>query len=500
MTMQQKMNIRVLFTLVIALISFNLIAQNKFENNKRAGKWTLKDERDLVFAQGTYKDDVRVGRWKFYLSPISRYANSADVEGTYDENGQKTGKWTFVSSETRIRVDAAFLDNKMEGRCSYHAPNGDVMAEGLMSNNIRHGKWIIYNNDHKMSEGYYQDGLKIGDWEYDFYPEDNLHVIGTLNFDNGTKNGKLEFYKIDRHPHFGTEELLSGMGAYRNGKKIGRWIEYSQGLKGAFVETGNYTRAGQKNGYWKSTINRKNYQAAMYDKGILSGFFKQYHDNGKLKYQTNYVNGLPTGAFTRYFDNGNMEEKGTMVFSPNTAEITHDTLYYYLNLPYEYHFHIIEVDDFQHLDHHYIDWIAAPDFSIDPAELDRHFEIYKDYGHEPHKRITDIKIIGRKSVRQGDYQSFFKSGKLKLEGKYHPKVTEVFDPESNTIIQDFARDGEWKQYDENGYIMRTITYDKGKLTKMMDDKGNEMGIGSNSASNSNAAEEENKRVEVIRNN
>ena len=79
-------------------------------------------------------------------------------------------------------------------------------------------------------------------------------------------------------------------------------------------------------------------------------------------------------------------------------------------------------------------------------------------------------------------------------------VTEVFDPETNTIVQDFARDGEWKQYDENGYIMRSISYDKGKLLKMLDDKGNEMGVGSNSASNSNAAEEEDKRVEVIRNN
>ena len=62
MTMLQKMNIRVLFVLIIALISFNLIAQNKLENNKRAGKWTLKDERELVFAEGTYKDGVRVGR------------------------------------------------------------------------------------------------------------------------------------------------------------------------------------------------------------------------------------------------------------------------------------------------------------------------------------------------------------------------------------------------------------------------------------------------------
>ncbi|MDC0230342.1 hypothetical protein OAK19_00115 [Aureispira] len=473
-------------TLLIVFISFITYAingQNLTEGNKREGKWIQKDERDLVFAEGTYKEGIKIGRWWYFVSPISRYANSPDVEGSYNENGKKTGTWIFVSSTTKIRVDAQFVDGIMQGKCSYHAPNGDIMAEGLVNNGFRHGKWVFYHKDHKMSEGYYQNGLKIGDWAYDYYPEKNLHIKGAFNFDNGYKNGQLEFYKIDYHPKFGTNELLSGIGTYSNGKKTGRWIEYSQGLKGEFVETGDYNQSGQRHGYWKSTIGKRNYQAAMYDNGILNGVFKQYHDNGKLKYQTNFANGLATGRFTHFFRNGNTEEKGTTVFSSNTSEVIKDTIYYFLNLPYEYHFELVELDDFQHLDHHYIDWITDPGYSIDPTELVRHFEIYKDYGHEPHKRIINIKIIGRKSVRKGPYQAFYKSGKLKLEGAYYPKVSEVFDPESNTVITDFTRDGEWKQYDENGYIMRTLTYDKGELIKILDDKGNEIGIDSNAVSN-----------------
>lgn len=489
---------KILVLILIASISSSIVAQeNRTENGMKVGKWVHKDEHDLIFAEGNYDDNFRTGKWSFYVSPISRYTHSPDVSGRYSETGQKIGTWTFISSETKIRIEAEFVNGLMEGTCTYYDSNGDILATGLMSAGIRHGKWIFYHKEHKMTEGYYQNGIKIGDWVYDYYPEKNLHIKGSFNYDNGEKTGKLEFYRVDHHPQFGTEELLSGIGTYANGKKIGRWIEYSQDLKGGeLVETGNYSRSGKRQGYWKSTVKRRNYQAAMYDNGVLNGAFKQYHDNGKLKYETNFEKGLASGPFKRYYDNGNLEEKGTTVFSPNPEDVTRDTVYYYLDLPYEYYFQIIELNDFQHLDHHYIEWITDPGYSIEPAELDRHFDIYKDYGHEPHKRIVRIDIVGKKSVRKGPYQAFFKNGKLKLEGSYYPKVSEVFDPETNTVLRDYARDGEWKQYDDNGYIMRTFTYNQGELTRMLDDKGNEMGVGANSTNNT----EENKRVEVIRNN
>lgn len=497
---------KMLVFIFIAVFSATIIAQdNRTENGMKIGKWVNKDAKDFVYSEGNYSDNFKIGKWKYYISPISRYTHVPDVEGSYDNLGKKTGTWVFISTQTKIRVEAEFVNDLMEGRCTYYAANGDIMAQGFMNAGIRHGKWAFYHKDHKITEGHYQNGIRIGDWVYDYYPEKDLHIKGKFNFDDRKKNGKLEYYRVDHHPKFGTEELLSGIGQYVNNNKVGRWIEYSQGIKGAFVETGNYNRAGKRHGYWKSTIDRKNYQAAMYNNGVLNGVFKQFHDNGKLKYQTNYEDGLPTGAFIRYYDNGNIEEKGTTVFSPNPSDVTRDTAYYFLDLPYEYHFQLVELPGFEKLDHHYVDWIEDPGYSIEPAELDRHFAIYKDYGLEPHKRVIDIRVTGRKAVRKGAYQSFFKNGKLKLEGQYYPQVKEIFDPETNTRVMDYARDGEWKQYDENGYIMRTITYDKGELIKMLDDKGNEMGVGAGSSSSDDASteapvEEETRRVEIIRNN
>ncbi|MCH2021308.1 MAG: hypothetical protein MK207_02410 [Saprospiraceae bacterium] len=65
-----------------------------------------------------------------------------------------------------------------------------------------------------------------------------------------------------------------------------------------------------------------------------------------------------------------------------------------------------------------------------------------------------------------------------------PKRSKVFDPESKTIITDFTLDRAWKQFDENGYIMLTLTYEKGELIKIIDDKGNELGIDTNPLLNS----------------
>ena len=419
------------------------------------------------------------GKWLFYVSPISRYTNVPDVQGNYSSGGKKTGVWTFISTITKEKVEAEFSNDLMDGICTYDAPNGDKLATGLMNAGIRHGKWIFYHNGEKKTEGYYQNGLKIDNWLYDYYPEKNMHVKGYFNYTTGAQNGKFEFYRVERHPKFGTDELLSGIGTYSNGKKTGRWIEYSQGLKGELVETGNYNRLGQRHGYWKSTLQGRNYQAAMYDKGVLHGAFKQYHDNGILKYETTYEQGSAVGEFTRYYENGNIEEKGTMVFSPNPEDVIVDTVYFFLDLPYEYHFQLVELKNFHKMDHHYIAWIDDPAYSIEPAEMDRHFELYKDYGLEPHKRVIRTEVVGKKTVREGPYQAYFDNGKLKLEGSYFPKVTEVFDPETNTVIRDFARDGEWKQYDDNGYILRTFTYHKGDLKRVLDSEGKEMGIGQN---------------------
>ena len=502
----------------LLLVSGLTAQENRKENGLKVGAWAHKDGRGYVYAEGTYQEGTKTGPWRYYVSPVSRYTHVADVSGSYNAMGQKTGNWVFLSMKTKIQVEAEYVDNLMQGRCTWYNSEGDLLATGIMDAGIRHNQWIFYTNGETMTRGYYKNGLKMGDWVYDYYPEDDLHVKGVLNFDNGAKSGRLEFYKIDRHPKFGTNELLSGIGQYINGKKVGRWIEYKQGLKGELVEAGMYNRQGQRQGVWRTTLNRKNYQIALYEKGVLQGAFKQFHDNGQLQYDAVYQNGAPIGAFTRYYDNGNKEEQGTTIFIPNTGNLHRDTVYMELRLPYEYHFRLVEEPNFHQLNYNYVDWITNPNFSIEPAELDRRYKVYLDYGLEPQKRISRIVVDDQKEVRQGPYEAFFKNGKLKIKGNYYPSVSEIYDPEQKTTIKDFARTGEWLQYDDNGYVMRTIFYDKGNLIRMLDDKGNEMGTGATSDTETSTPptppvttpttpekvttppKDEKRRVEIIQNN
>lgn len=479
-------------TILITTISLRVFGQdNKLEDGMKVGSWAEIDQRGMVYARGSYSDNIRVGKWYFYVSPIARFTKEPDVIGEYNESGMKTGQWTLVDNSTKMKIIANFENDLLEGEMRYYDEDDDLIARGLMNAGIRHGKWIFYYNNEKMTEGFYKNGVKIDSWVYDYFPEKTTHVKGKFDYIDGVKSGKIEYYRVENHPIFGPDELLSGIGKYTRGRKVGRWIEYKQGLKGQLVETGNYTAAGKRHGYWKTTLGRKNYQAAVYDNGVLNGAFKQYHDNGKLAYSTTYQNGFEVGQFTRYYENGNKEEEGTFEHTTTAGAVTRDTSYFILKLPIMYHFHLVDVD-FQNLNYSYITWIDDIGWSIPPAELDRRFALFQDYGREPNRRFTNINVINKKVIRTGEYKAFHENGKLKLEGKYYPEVTEVFDPETNTIIKDFARDGEWKQYDDNGYLMRTIYYDKGDMIRILDDKGKEMGV-----NDDNPAPEDNRRVEVL---
>jgi antitoxin component YwqK of YwqJK toxin-antitoxin module len=477
---------------IILLTAFinQLVAQdNRKENGVKVGHWEHKDSRDKIYAEGNYNDGVKEGKWLYFVSSISRQTHVPDVKGEYNSAGQKTGTWTFIStgapSQNRIQIDANFSNGLMDGACTYYSSKGNILATGFMNTGIRHGQWVFFYDGKKMTDGFYQNGLKIGDWTYDYYPDPTMHIKGLLNFDDGNKNGKLEYYRVDHHPKFGTEELLSGIGTFSNGKKMGRWIEYSPDLvekrdkdapKGEKIETGNYNRNGKRQGYWKTTIDRKNYTAAIYDNGLLHGKFMQYHSNGKLKYETMYEKGITAGTFIRYYNNGNIEEEGTTTSSVTPSEGTKKTVYYTLELPCEYYFQLVELSNFHLMKHHYATWILNPNYSVEPAELDRRFEAYKDYALEPEKRIQPTNTREKKAVRTGEYKAYFRNQKLKLKGSYYPKMKEVFFPETRTYMIDYARDGEWKEYDDNGYNIKTIVYDKGTFIKMFDGKGNEMGI------------------------
>ena len=456
--------------------------QNQLVQGQKTGHWVHKDPQGKVCAEGSYADDARVGLWKFYLSEASRIKHQPDVTGTYTAGGMKQGEWFYTNTQSNVSVRVHFENDLMQGECVYFDENNGILARGLMLDGIRHGKWIFYDQNsptgayhkngfklnEKMTEGYYKDGFRIGNWAYDYFLDKNTHVKGQLTFDQGVNSGRLDFYKVEHHPTFGTSETLAGSGSFTNGRKTGRWIEFNYGTKGDFIETGNYDSNGKRDGLWKVRIGNQTYLSGSYNHGIPHGRFNHYYENGKVKYESTYNNGLEEGEFKRYYKSGQLQEQGTHVIVDD--EITKDTAYFSLRLPYEHSFLIIE-EAFEKMHLDYITWLHEPGYSVAPAELSRRFNVYRNYGFESQRRIENVAIKNKKTVREGDYMAFYEDGGLKLKGNHSPHTASLFDPNKRSVTLDYARDGEWKEYGEDHLLKNTYIYQDGKLKKMLDANG-----------------------------
>jgi len=472
---------KLLSTIVLMGLFMLTHAQNSYTNGKKSGFWQHKDGEGRIYAEGNYTNDLRTGEWKFYVSDAARKQKTPDVLGNYAD-GNKEGIWKTTNLTSNITVSVPFENGLMNGECIYYNKEKTILARGLVKDGIRHGKWILYDKKSKvlgyykeelmlrdkMSEGYYKDGIRLGRWEYNYNPDAATEVKGHLTFEDGVNSGAFEFYKVETHEIFGPTKVLSGVGRFSNGKKTGRWIEFRNGAKGDYIETGDYNDNGKREGLWKIKIGGQDYMTSYYKDGKLEGEFKHYYANGNLMYETQYRSGLEVGEFKRYYKNGNIMEQGYHIVSDEVVQ--KDTTFLSLKLPYEHMFKIVE-GNIRNIHLAYIKWLEEPAWSIAPAELDRRFNVYSSYGQEEQARIAKITTSNKVSVRDGDYLAFYENGKLRLKGNNIAGLGYIFDPLKSEVVYDFLRDGDWKEYDKKGHLKYTYKYEKGKLHKMLDSNG-----------------------------
>lgn len=465
----------------ILLIGLFLSLQHLQGQTPNDGYYQHKDPTGSIYAEGTYATGQRTGEWKFYLSPSSRTTQIPDVIGQY-EAGKKMGLWKYISPKTHHGIQANFVNDQMQGTCFYYDQTKHVLAQGLVQNGVRTGKWIFYDENnstgaylsnglklnHPMSEGKYEQGMRVGVWEYDYYMDKNTHVKGSLHFEGSQNSGRFDFYKVERHEKFGAEENLVGSGLYQDGKKIGRWIEFNHGTKGDFIETGDYDNQGHRDGIWKVRINHQTYLAGSYKNGVPHGVFRHYYANGQLKYESTYNNGLEEGVFRHYYDNGQLKEQGLHAIIGD--EPTIDTTFLEIKLPLEHHFKLVDLP-MEQFHYEYITWLDQAGYSIAPKELERRFQLFVAHGKSAQAPIASVQIKDKKTVRTGEYLAFYEDGGLKMRGQHSPNTAHRFDPLRRKMVYGFARDGEWKTYSKDKTLQHTYVYTKGKLEKMLDPNG-----------------------------
>lgn len=386
-----------------------------------------------------------------------------------------------------------YSQEKKDGYFQYKYPDGKISSEGYIRNGKPDGYWKNYYSNGKIkNEGNRKNFLLDSIWK--FY-DINGKLIKTIEYKQDKKNGYLKEYdtsgilvfkqkyindipvdtayyyhtsgKLKRFvpyqkgkPHgifydFNTDSLIVGVGEYQNGfllryEKINQTDEKGnkQGVWKEFYSDGKVKkevdfRDNKINGYVKeydkkgNLINAEKYT---FGKKIENPkefasveMYREYYDDGTLKYEDPYVQGYPVG--THYHYKPVFRCDSTLVPRDDTSDVyikkqicknkpLPDSAYIYDNNA------LVE---------------KGPIDSLRKKQ-----SLWEEY------YITgELKGKGKykNDVKTGEWTYFYPDGKVEQKGKYISGKP----------------DGQWIWYYPNGNIMREENYIKGKREGEMKD-------------------------------
>ncbi len=250
-----------------------------FTENKHNGKLNKWWENGKPKEKGFYKNDVKTGAWKFfYENGLLRMSGNfklgkLKLKGKTQLTSQMVGHWQFYAPRGRLQKEGEYKNGKEKGYWKFYAypnPRRQVLAMELMLTGGMAKKGRIYENSKLTGEGDLM-GIVKGIYE--------MHV------DN--KRTK-EINASDAPPDITAKKITyKWTGKWIVPKKTGKWTEYYPG--------------GKK----KKTV-------AKYMMNKLSGPYKEYFKNGKVKAEGEYMNGKKSGMWKVFNKNGklNKEESG----------------------------------------------------------------------------------------------------------------------------------------------------------------------------------------------
>lgn len=361
----------------------------------------------LKKAEGLYQNEKREGRWKFYRNNKSkRPDNIPYVTGEY-KNGIKDGKWVYkYPQDPSYYFEGFYSNDTMSGRWSYFTDNRP-RAVGSYHNGMKNGVWLQFDDLGLTSDqGQFKNGFKHGWWQEQLW--DKRLQFG--EYDYGKKTGTWELFIKDHR---------IAKGEYRNDKKEGFWIDVT-----TLNHEGKYVN-GLKEGLWKDMKYEDPLAEYYYEKDVKVGSFKRWdYETTSTVIEEGYYALLDSSFF--------------------------DTVYIQLEIPIDLMFEIadrgLEIDQ--------------ETFIVYDDPLFQYDETYKEnilylLQFENLYRSWYLRPISGKS---GTGRLYHDNGKLHWEGNYEVRS-------DNSSPHSYWRQGEWRQYNYSGDLVRIITYNKGKIIK-----------------------------------
>jgi antitoxin component YwqK of YwqJK toxin-antitoxin module len=336
-------------------------------------------------------------------------------------------KKMYMSYEKKRLATFGELDeeNRPKGYFHYYHTNGSLMLIAKYENGEPVDKLEYFSefNGKKYKEIEFTSGGKGNKIERIYYPSGELKestvyksdvVVDTVYeyYRNGTVLNRIAAADNKRNGESTTyyaNGSIHSKGNYKLGKEEGVFEYYHRNGKiESTVTYVNGMREGKILSYYPDGVLASSYEVKT-DK--YNGPYEEFYPNGKLKQKGSFKNGSNVGELTFYYSNGVISNTTTL--DQNGKENGSSILY-----------------DLDGKKYHEIDYVAGD------IRASRFYD-----------KAGQMKLVSEKKGKKINYQLYYPSGVLNIEGKF----------------EDGKREGKWTYFDKYGNVSKTENYKLGEV-------------------------------------
>lgn len=121
-------------------------------------------------SDGYYKKGHRVGEWRYYNT------KGQMVQTGFQTASVSTGSWKWLGDSSEVQRIVAYAYGLEHGLAQYFYANGQVQDSGSYYFGRMHGQWVGYYQDGtRRAKGWYVAGNRVGNWEF-YHPNGALEA------------------------------------------------------------------------------------------------------------------------------------------------------------------------------------------------------------------------------------------------------------------------------------------------------------------------------------
>lgn len=450
-------------------------SEGPMHNGKPDGYWKTYSQNGTIKSEGNRKNFQLDSVWKFYneLGKLAFEFNYKEgkkngLKKTYDPkeavivssenyvNDIKQGNVINYYPDGKVKQTIPFVDGKEEGQGYEYAPDstiitltqykmGFIQKEERINrkdgNNLKQGMWKqFYPTGMLKTEVNYTDD-KMNGYLKEYSPKGSLS--NTTKYVNGIlQNNVPELAKLDVKTGYYETGAVKFTATYKDG--------VAEGIHREFSPEGNVTNAKV---YVEGVLTG---EGILDTAGRQQGHWKEYHPNGQLKSEGEYLNSKRIGEWVFYHPNGKIEQKGKYD-KKGRAQGAWKWFYESGNILREenYRNDLLDGTMTEYSDLGKI--ITKGEYADGQKEGPWLLELL-DYREEGSYKADN---------RDGEWKHFYlNDGKLRFTGKFIdgvPDGMQIFYYPNGKERQmgkyiGGLKEGDWKFYDESGFLFLTILF------------------------------------------